>query len=454
MLKKTEQWEKYIYCHNALSYCYGVLEEHDSLIANNEFTFQEAKRLLPKDNLFYVASINNLGYAYSKVKQDYRKAEQHFKEALSLFPGEDSVSITAKASIYENLGFIAQREGDFEIAIAYFQEAINLQNTAFEQYIYKYSPNNFKVASNHHNTARVHFNLKQYQRANQHLKTAIEILNRNPDSDKNHYINYFTLLAKSTLLSGDRWLAKSYLEKLKSYAPLTPSQRAKVYEVEGLKAIEAGKPQTAMQHFYAALETTPEDNKADKAELFMKVGEFNAKGAYFEKAEQNIDAAISNLLLEEMDLAALLQSDFEKVRSKALLARALTQKGKLYLQWHEEGHPDLEKLSYALDYFKAATTINDQLRQAYQTEEAKLHLNDVAIPFFEAAIKTALQLFEATQKEGYLADAYFFIEKSKSVLLLEEVKKTRSKWTGAPATKKSRRRFINCALKSNIMKRG
>lgn len=431
LLKKTEQWEKYIYCHNALSYCYGVLEEHDSLITNNEFTFQEAKKLLPKDHLLYVAAVNNLGYAYSKVKQDYRKASQHFKAALSLFPGEDSVSITAKASIYENLGFIAQREGDFDIAIAYFYEAINLQNTAFEKYIYKYSPNNFKVASNHHNIARVHYNQKQYELACQHLETAIGILDKHPNSDRNYYINYLALLTKSTLLKGDLSLSKQYLKRLKKeYAPLSSAQNARVFELEGMMALEKDRSAEAKQLFQLALEHTPTDNKVDQAELLLKLAKLNLWAGHYSEAEKSCNRAVNNLLVGEMDLETLLDSDFENVRSKALLAQALAQKGVLLHRWYNASQNDAKMLSSALQHFKAVTRINDQLRQEYQTEEAKLYLNDRTMKFYEVAIEAALELFELTQQEKYLANAYYYFERSRSVLLLEEIKKREASGLG------------------------
>ena len=169
LLKKTNQWEKYVYCLAGLSYCYRTKEYYDSLEINNRLAYEEAKRYLSPESPVYIAVINNLGKVFSDVRQDYNQAIAHYETALTLF---DSTNIhyAVKGTVLKNMGDVYLKKGDFERSILHFQEALAHFEAAYRSYVYQNTNAYFKIAEVYQSLARVHQYQRQYEEANRYLE--------------------------------------------------------------------------------------------------------------------------------------------------------------------------------------------------------------------------------------------------------------------------------------------
>ena len=423
LLKKTSQWEKYVYCLNAQSYCYNKLELFDEMGKNNLFAFEEAKRLLPPKHSLFFGSINNLAYVYGNLKQDFKKAKEFYKEAIFLYRDvpNDSISLMIKGALHDNLGYVLKANGEFSEAIIYYQEAVKYFSLAYPDFLDNYISTPIRVATTKEKIAEAYADLGYFDKA---IKIMVEVLpdiTGNKKADNNYYINHYTYLAEIYFKNNDLDKAKRLASNINEQFQLKPLQRSRLLEVEGEIAVKKNNNEKAIKYFASSMALLSENRTVSKAILEKNIGNAYLKD---QKHHVAIDHFDKSIILLGQNIESFYektgQIKFDEIISEIPLMETLNLKADaLIVQYDIDGNE--KKLNAALRSYLMNSKISDNLRINYQTEKAKLFLLKSVSGYLNRAISLSKFLFSKTGNKKYLENAFFFSEKSKASVLLDEL---------------------------------
>lgn len=108
--------------------------------------------------------------------------------------------------------------------------------------------------------------------------------------------------------------------------------------------------------------------------------------------------------------------------------------GKAYtLQKYAMHNKEVKYLEKALATYLSCDTLICQIRQSLENIESKYTFNQQIVKIYEAAISTALQLYERKKETQYLHQAYYLVARNKAVVLLESLQDQEAKkFAGLP----------------------
>lgn len=422
LLLETNQWEKYISCLAGLSYCYDEKEMYDSLESNNYRAFQLAKIYLEPNNDFYSFTANNLGYFYLNVRQDYKQALELFNTALEVYD-TSRIHIIAKGTFYKNLGEVHLRKGDYQQSIINFQKALSNFELVYELKISKLTKAYYKIVEVYKSLANLYQYQKDYDKVIFYLKKMTDLIAKNPEHFTSKYFVYTnTQLAEVLLEQKKLDQALFYIEKAANYKKLNTQQQIEINRLYTILYLYSGQLNQAESFSKKALKYTPRNQPITLSKILHLKGQIFSQQNKYTKAIETYQQGIQQLIPNDSFSiqTSTLQSNL-KILSRLDLIDHLQAMGKTLNDYYLE-KKDNSFLKQSLNCFLLISQLSDQLREDYQSDESKIFLNKKTHQFYEEGIATAFQLFEITQDSSFLNHAFYFFEKSKSVVLLDELK--------------------------------
>jgi len=423
LLKKTGQWKEYVRCLAGLSHCYYVKEDYTRMEANNLLAYEEAQKYTQPNSVLYNAVLNNLGKVYGEVRQDYNRAIALYKTALQALDSTETTYHGVKGTVLKNIGEILLKKGDFDNALPYFNEALFHFETAHRDYAFQDNNILFKIPEVYQSLAQLHQYQRNYFQAVCYLEDMLALMDSsNKPFDPKYYVYCYANLAEIALEQKNLPLAASRLGQIARMNALKPQQEAEMHRLYSMFYLAKGNWGLAHKHADRATSLTPPANRINLAAIFHLKGQIlfaqtryeSALGYYQQAAAQLItkgslsaDSPVSDPELEtlsRMDLIAQLDG-------MAACFRAL---------FDIKNDPEL--LKKALNCFLLISSLSDQMRLDYQSEESKIFLSERNFHFYEAGISVAYQLYQLNQQQHWLDQAFYLIEKSKAVVLLEEIR--------------------------------
>ncbi len=130
------------------------------------------------------------------------------------------------------------------------------------------------------------------------------------------------------------------------------------------------------------------------------------------------DNAIKYLGAEKQVLTS--QKIDDRIVSKIELAKSLILKTQIQTTLAKT-ESEVANLKQAIRTYLLISSLTDQIRNDYRSQESKLYLQNESATYYESAISTALQLQYLTCDPHYLHEAFFFSKKSKAAVLLDEL---------------------------------
>lgn len=207
--------------------------------------------------------------------------------------------------------------------------------------------------------------------------------------------------------------------------------RIEVYMAKGALYFSAHNYEKAKLHYRDALDlmavTYPEKH-ALVAEATRFMSEIAVYHKEYEKALLLINRSINAATVEN----ATVISDFELPNSQdanypyELLYSTITKAAVLYHLYTKVGHITKEKLERSLQISDLAMNMLVRLRATYRTEGAKYELSELSQLISHQAIQTTSSLYKLTGEKDYLSQLFFYVETSKSSLLLQAVQQLRA----------------------------
>ena len=418
LLKKTKQWELYVFTRCGLNYCYNTKEQYDSMRYNNKRAVDIAKIHLNPNSEAFICATNNQALTFSEIDEDYLKALETYKKTYNLL--NTSNSSFSKGPLEENIGQMYYFLGDFETAINYYSQAIASFKLAATPSTIPF----IRLAKVYDKLSKVYYKLGQLELAKQHQVKAIQMLYGSADFNQNFATRLLTELVKINISLGDLDSASYQLHQVQKNKTLTPLQTAKLFHHQGVIAFKKGDFPSAIKALTRGFEQDiTKDKVREKANIYRSLSQIYMASQQFELALKYQQEAV-RLLTKNASLKRDIDiPDSEAtVLSSLELFKTFIDKGQTLKQLYQQTG-EILYLVAALDSYTYLSFLTDDIRCLYQSEESQLLLLEEAKDFYEEAITAAYELYDQTQEVGYVEKAFFFTEKSKSNLLLDELRK-------------------------------
>lgn len=431
LLKKTEQWEKYIYCLNALSYCYNQLEDYKSMEEGNKLALSEAKRLLPPTHELFAGALNNLGYFYYIVREDYDKAEKIYLDGLSQVPeSNDSIPLVIRGALYENLGSVKRKAGDFEVAIEYLNEAKRLHDIGYQKYLVGEVPVNIRKVVVLQNRALLFHFLERYDDAINDLKSALTELEKGSRRDERYFVKCYTALADNYLEIRELSKAKEVVNSALSFKTNKSILKSEIEHVRGKIAFATGDRRNGQLFLNSALTLLPESRKVSRGIIYLSLAKGNlsldAYGESFKYSELGL-AEISNKETNGFVGGNNFPSLLDAINILTVRAKSLSLKNR-----DSQNSAELKKTFEAWQW---VSQLVENLQKEFSSEASKIYLTEIAVENYELAAKYAHEVYSTfvidekryAEAEEFLRWMLFFSEKSRAAVLEGEWTKRKSR---------------------------
>jgi len=355
-------------------------------------------------------------------KSEWEKAETALKKATELnikLRGPEHISVMKN---YNNLGYIYLEKFDNDQAILYINRAIDMIRDRFGENHRSIGIGYMNLGASYHNKNEYRNSITYSLKAYDNFKISI--------GEKNPYMG----IVLGNLANAYNYL--DYKDSAQYYYQKTLNLKVELY---GIKHPEIINTYTGMSEFFIKNQMYEDAHEAlEKAigisdEILRVKHEYNAS-IHLQMSNYYYEIGEYDESLKEIQLALIsLVTDFDdrslevnpvlndNIISTRILIDALMHKTKL-LKTVSLNKNDSELLDIASETALITSQAIDLLRVEYQTPAAKELLITKSKDFFEDAIDITLLLFEETQKEHYLDLAFQHMEKSKSILLIENVR--------------------------------
>ncbi|WP_378181322.1 CHAT domain-containing protein [Aquimarina sp. SS2-1] len=354
---------------------------------------------------------------YYKVRND-NKSLQTIEELFEIIGntpdtllGLDRIDLEHTLNNYK--GEIYFRQGKNELAKQFYTKNLDNVNEGF-------------IASTNVLLSKVFLNEKNYQESNTLILKALSFYEKVYSDKSNQFRN--------NIISTYQKLANNYIQLDQIEAALEALDKSKKYYVanDAFERIE--------ERIYGDIYA--KDKQFEKAEAFYQSYLIKTKKYKENKKHQDIADAYSRLgrlyvAKEDPEQAlkfyqkSLVQlapnfdseniednPDPKKVLSKLELVKVLKEKLKT-LRLSYSNSNQAQDLQIALETSFDIIKTLDLLKPEFESKIDKQFLIAEMYPAFHSMVEVAHQLYETTKEPLYVENAFFFMEKSKSVLLLE-----------------------------------
>ena len=179
---------------NNLAAVHGRLKDYAKAALYQKRALDIWSRVLPPTHPQLGNAYMNLGNIEQKTGGDAGQAEVYYNQALSIFQANSAQPSIAQ--VYNNLGDLALREGEYQEALNWHQQAL-----AIRQSISAGAGDSY-VADSHFNLGEVYRALKDYPAMEEHYEQAIEIWGDFPGPRSVDMANVQVALANSWVERG------------------------------------------------------------------------------------------------------------------------------------------------------------------------------------------------------------------------------------------------------------
>lgn len=308
-------------------------------------------------------------------KKDFKTAEEYIRRAIDFYENSTARTLYKTAICEHQMGNVLKDGGQYEASIPWFEKAIEKHNKI-------HGGKNYDSGLSIMNIGKAlaymeHFEeaLDVYQKATENFKSSVS--NDNP-----RYVELWTSMGVCNFQKGDKEEAHRHFSKsyhlAKNVMPERTYDRAQ-----------------ACYHLSKTTESIEQSLALCQEGLFEVSADFSAQDLFD-------NPSIESIFHEQVALIL-----FE-------------QKINLLIKGYEKNN-DINYLKKGLETVDVASKLVDLVRQSFYTESAKTDLAAEARKIYEAGTIITFFLQETQPNPIYLEQAFQFMEKSRSLVLLEDL---------------------------------
>ena len=376
----------------------SLLQPNTEAFKNNEFIESyEISYLYDKAIYFY--KLNNYNETLTSLK--------HLLKISNKTP-DSLLSNNDKDMVYGTYGFLTKihiNNQEFELASEYLDKNIRLVNAMND------TNKDVKLYSLFKQKGQVLKALKDYKQSNIYLKKAFNF-NIKANTNSNDIINEANAIAENYLALKNYDSASYYIGQIKPYADTNLPYGFLYYKTNAKLSEAIGKKEEVVKNYKKALQLLhikwKDLKQVEIAETLQSYSNFFMKNDKYNEALKQNTSAINQVKGKDVINSSI---------NQITLFKLLQQKAKIELK--------LKQFDKAIKTTKQATALLDTLKPSFKSKADKLLLIENAYNLFENALEATYNNYHQN-KNSNLSVAFFFLEKSKSTLLLEALLSTKA----------------------------
>lgn len=341
---------------------------------------------------------------------NFDEALEHGFHAYELITKHDSANVLYYRSI-NLIATIYQEMGDYEKALQYIMSSnriFNKLNIKKDYYIITGEAFNQAKLNNFENSNNLWF----------------EALKENKDK----YIIYNNLALNYIEMNNISEAAR-YYNLIFSLPDLQESEMSRVYLNYGIFLDEQkGLRDSTLYYYKLALDnilTFHPQNKSRIALMYQNYGEFYIKEKDIPKSLDFYQKALTKLCLNFSDTLVLKSPGPESAEDQNRLYRILKLKARALYEYHIQFN-DIRYLKASLEVSNTCFKLINKMRYRITSEGSQFSISENERDTYTEAITTAYLLYEITEEEQYLNEAFHINESGKAFMLLAHLRKQKA----------------------------
>jgi len=322
---------------------------------------------------------NNLALVYY-YQSEYQRALENMMNAtnvLASFHGENHRLVAAG---YNNIGVVYSEMGEMEEAAKYLEKSLEIKERVLGE-------NHPEVAVGYQNIGATYSDIEQYDKAiTYYLKSKNIYQKRFPD--------------------GHPELANVYANLGQAYG-------------------QKGAYNKALDFYFQDLDINRQmlsPNHPFIGDTYSKIGKIYANMENHQEALNYYRRAMEVLLTNYKVESPFQELSLENVVYPELLLNTLRFKGEaLYEAGNQSGNT--KQLDQSLQTYLQAVGFIDELQRSLDRSKSKFLLRERTVDIYRKGFKTALTLLQQTGDKDYNHHLFYFAQKSRNQILLEQIQK-------------------------------
>ncbi len=409
---------------NYISGYHYDLEKYKRSLDRTDSLFIKIKSFLdtiPDGNSYRISHTYDKGNYYYKT-YDFDQSKKAFNSVIQAhLKSTDSLSDFSKLELAQAYTFLAsmyESEQKYDLAKEFYFKNLRILQYDFDEV------DEQEIHGTNNLLASVYSSEGDFEKANSYLSKSLKFyLNNNKGRFKNNIVTSLFLMAQNYMKLQKLDSAQVCLNQSKKHLldedPFLPEFHqisAEIFQEnrEFSKALSSFQKQLSLVSKSGA-------NLSEHAKVYNKIGELYLDFDQPQKALHQFQNAIQSLSRGFSSSDFYVNPDIDNIENPVWLIPIFGNKAKaLNLLKTEIAHTSSLKTTLL------GVTLLDSLRTGYKSDSDKLSLIETIFPLFEEGVEAAYQLFETTQEVQFLEQAFYLFEKSKSVLLMEALLKTRA----------------------------
>ena len=385
----------------------------------------------------------NIPYAwglYYVLTGDYQQAIKAYQKIVSYESAFLDSSLIE--STYYSMAVAYRNLENYQQAIVHHQLAVEWQSKQAYEKLYEY----YK-ALNYQALGKAYIDQALYENDSSLLEKskdlfqqALQLLGRSPEERARHAtLTTYRALAKWHQTQGQSDSALYYLQQsLPYYRPPEP-ELIEMYTLWGELYGEKKAYDEAQNYYQQALviaETTYGQQHEKTAHILNLMGSHYVAQQQWPRALSYFQQALVQVTHDFDDATTYQNPSSEQLLPNKVSLAILLAKAHALQQLNTQNPADTTSLLLALNTYRLAISVVDQMRQVFPSLEYKQFLSAKSAALYEQAIGAAYRAHTlGLQQRDFLAEAFYFSEKSKAATLLEATKTAEARtFAGIPDT--------------------
>ncbi len=406
--------------HLELAAPYSRIGSVYSQLGNYHQALDYFKRSLALRLEFQGADHLQTGIAYYNVGTsfmyygEYQNAMQAYQNALRIYLDQHGESHRRISSLYVNMGILYDKSGEPEKALEYYDKSTQIDKELYgEEY--------FLLAYNYYNMAIAHINLDQPQLAEELYGLTIVLSQRHNIyhlQATSHYGLGNIEKSKGRLLEAEELYHQAIALFIKHFGEDHPGINHSLRALADLWRQKGAytRSQEYLQQTLGLLNRNYGTTHPFIALTYRQLAELYQEQGRFAEAMDQMDLAFKALSKKVGDEVP---KSYEDYLDQGIFMDLLKTQSAILQDRYYQGGKHLKDLQLALQSYQEAVKIIDGVRRGYILDDSKLFLQEQAFDTYEQAIACAVDLYNISPDQKYLAMVHGFIEKSKATVLAE-----------------------------------
>ncbi|MFZ6014246.1 MAG: CHAT domain-containing protein [Bacteroidota bacterium] len=377
--------------------------------------FADQHRL--RDPLIF-SDLHNLYGVLFYEQGDYQQAIKHLKTSIAYLNRITPVDEQDMADRYNNLAAIISRMGDYDEAIFYYNQSLQLR-------LKKNDP--LAVGESYNNLSVSYYRKKLFPEALQFQLKYLALLGQVRDKDLTiEYILCYNSLGIYYLELKSYEQAQQVLDRALKLSMASSQFLEKSYHNLGYLHRTAGNDSLAFHFLQQALALNQKKYKKGHPDIGK---EYRHLGVIYMRRNDELTAmrcfqkALSHLVYGYQDSSFFSNPVLENIKSKPDLLRTLADKAQA-LRILSQKNNNARFLDASLKTYQTAIDLIEKMRDDYESEAARQFVHEEAMPIYAGALETIHTLHQQREAAGSLA--FEVMEQSKALLLMESLQQRRN----------------------------